>query len=307
MNLFLNNCLQVRRQLQQVIAHGAILGDGVGEWNICDLGAVQHNQATKFALVHQVDGGRTVTGGEHTIERRRSTAALGVAKVDSAGLETGALFDLVRNILADAQQASVPELVNCIAMGSDTTGCRHLGAFRDHNDTEKLPPRSTLFDDRDHRIQIDGLFRHQNGVRPTGDSAVESNPPSIAAHHFTNNHAAVGFGSGVEAINCFRGNADRRIESKTDVSAAQIVIDGLGHADARYTLLNQSIGHALRIVSANRDQRVQLIALNGGDTLLYTARLFADVRTRGAQNGSSQLQDPRDALNRQRHRLVFQN
>src|SRR6185437_12128418 len=114
-------------------------------------------------------------------------------------------------------------------------------------------------------------------------------------------------GRGVKTIDCFRGNADRRIESKTDVSAAQIVIDGLGHADARYTLLNQCIGHALRIVSANRDQRVQLIALNGGDTLLYTARLFADVRTRGAQNGSSQLQDPRDALNRQRHRLVFQN
>ncbi len=56
-------------------------------------------------LVHEVDRGHAEAGGEHAVEGGGGAPALDVAERGVAGLDAGAVLDLVRDALADAAQA----------------------------------------------------------------------------------------------------------------------------------------------------------------------------------------------------------
>src|SRR5581483_12393736 len=76
-----------------------------------DLLPSQCCQAAEFAAMDHIYCAYAVAGSQHAVKCSRSAPALDVAQHDGAGLEAGALLDLLRQQVADAAQANVSELV----------------------------------------------------------------------------------------------------------------------------------------------------------------------------------------------------
>ena len=100
--------------------------------------ALQHDQLAELALVGQVDGRNAVARGQHAVEGCGCAAALRVAQVDRAGLEAGALFDLLGQRLPDAAESRVSERVLLLAHGQLAFDVRQLRALGDDDDGELL-------------------------------------------------------------------------------------------------------------------------------------------------------------------------
>src|ERR1043166_2447011 len=82
-----------------------------GQRHVDDLEPGERNHPPPLPLAHEVDGLQAVARRDQAVERRRRPAALDVAEDGHAGLEAGALFDLLRDPVPDAAQLLVAELV----------------------------------------------------------------------------------------------------------------------------------------------------------------------------------------------------
>src|SRR5581483_1291368 len=138
-------------------------------------------------------------------------------------------------------------------------------------------------------------------------TAVEGDPAGIAAHYLDHDDAIVGLGGSMHAIDGFGGNADRGIEAETKIGAAEIVINGLGHAHDLDSLLKELLGDRLRIVAAESNQRVQLVFCQGFDALRDSTLALGGVGARCAQNGSAAQQNVGNGIQIELRRLIFQD
>src|SRR6266849_125265 len=77
----------------------------------------------------------------------------------------------------------------------------------------------------------EGTLRNQNDVCAAGDSAVRGNPSRMTAHHFDYHHAVMGLSGGMQPVHGISDNRNRRVETKREISSADVVIDRLGNSD----------------------------------------------------------------------------
>src|ERR1700678_743374 len=105
-------------------------------------------------------------------------------------------------------------------------------------------------------LDVDFFFWNQNDVRTAGNSGGVGDPACVAAHDFNYDHAVVRVGGGVDAIDGFGGDHDRSVVSEGLVGAADVIVDGLGNADGIDAVVTQEERDGLRVVAAERDERV---------------------------------------------------
>ena len=182
---------------------------------------------------------------------------------------------------------------------------RQLCAFGDHNDRELLPVIVTVLDDLADVVDIQRLLRHADRIRAAGNAAGDGDPARVAPHHLADDDAVVRFGGGVQAVDGLGRDADCGVEAEAGVGAAQIVVDGLRNADNLHALFDQRIRHALRVVAADGDERVEIVGLDGGEALVDAAFHLARIGARGAQDGAAEVQDAGDRIGVQRPGLVL--
>ena len=113
----------------------------------------------------------------------------------------------------------------------------------------------------------------------------QRDPARVASHHLADDDAAVRRGGGVQTVDRLGGDHDRRIETEADVGAVEVVIDGLGNANAGNAGLDQRVGDGLRVVAADGDERIELVGFEDLNAFLDAALDLADVGARGAENG----------------------
>ena len=200
-----------------------------------------------------------------------------------------------------------PKESTCVALGRLAADFGQLGAFSDHDDAVLLAVVVVVSENSADMIQIDGLLGNQHDMRSAGNARSQRDPAGVASHHFADDDAVVRLGGGVQSIDRFGGDHHRRIEAEADVGAVEVVVDGLGNANAGHAGLNQRVGDGLRIVTADGDQRIELVGLEDLDAFLDPALDFAHIGPRGTKNRAALDQNLVHFLQRQLHGVVVED
>ena len=98
-------------------------------------------------------------------------------------------------------------------------------------------------------------------------------------------------GGYLEPVDGFQCDIQGTVDTDSDFRAAQIVVDGGGHADHRKSLLPKCPGSGLRAVSTDHNERIDVALMKNLDGFplgLFLLELFA---TPAAQKGSASLDD----------------
>ena len=252
----------------------------------------------------EVDGGDAVTGGEHAVVGGGRAAALGVAEVDGAGFVAGALFDFFGEDLADARESDVAEGVDFRADGGLAGVFGEFGSFGDDDDGEALAALPAGAEEAGDVVEVDGVFGGEDDVGSAGDAGGDGDPAGVAAHDFDDLDAGVGFAGGVEAVDGFGGDGDGGVEAEAGVGAGEVVVDGLGDADAVYSALGEFDGDGLGVVAAHGDEGVEFVSGNDFEAALEAAFDFFDVGAGGAKDGAAAVQDAGGGLEIKRQGAV---
>src|SRR5581483_1597695 len=179
------------------------------------------------------------------------------------------------------------------------------GAFGHHHDAEVAPARVTAAQALGDLLDVKGALGNQDDVGAAGDPAVHRDPAGVAAHDLHHDDPVVSLGGGVHTVNGFGGNTDGGVEAEAEVGAAEIVVNGLGNADYLDSALVQAHGDRLRVVAADGDEGVNLVAAQVLHAALQAAFALGRVGARGAQDGAAARQDAGHRLQVERHGLVF--
>src|SRR5206468_644079 len=89
-------------------------------------------------------------------------------------------------------------------------------------------------------INVERPLGDQNYIGAARHAAVNRDPTGVAPHDLNHHHAVVRLGRGMHAINGFGCNADRSVKTEAEISSAQVVVNGLRHADDLYSALVQA-------------------------------------------------------------------
>src|SRR4051812_10500512 len=99
------------RDREERIVDGLQLRRRLGERNADDLVPAERGHLPPLVLRDHVGGVDAEAGAEHAVEGCRRAAALDVAEDGGAGLVAGPLLDHLGDLLPDAAQADVAELI----------------------------------------------------------------------------------------------------------------------------------------------------------------------------------------------------
>src|SRR5258708_1218768 len=108
-----------------------------------------------------------------------------------------------------------------------------------------------------------GNLRDEDDVASAGHARVQRDPAGIASHHFTEEHAMMGFCRRVQAVDGIGGHRKGRIKTKRHIRSAQIIVDGLGYADDVHAEPLKFEGAPKCAVAAHGDEAVDLMFFNG--------------------------------------------
>src|SRR5262245_29022071 len=106
-----------------------------------------------------------------------------------------------------------------------------------------------LFDEFCNLVDVERHFGDQNHVGATGNAAVNGDPPGVATHHLYHDDTVVCFGSGMHAIDGASCYVHGRVKAEGEVSAGEIVVDGLGHANHFDAILKEFLCNGKRVVA----------------------------------------------------------
>src|ERR1700756_297158 len=155
-------------------------------------------------------------------------------------------------------------------------------------------------------IDVDFEFRNQNHVSAAGDAGCVGDPSCVAAHHLDNDHAVVRIGSCVNAIHGLGGNGDCGVKAEGGVGAVDVVVDGLGHADAWHSVFAEVQGDRLSVVAAESNERVDFVDLQDFLDLLDSPWNLLYICARGMKDGAPLELNPVCLLQGQRNPLVVE-
>jgi hypothetical protein len=128
-----------------------------------------------------------------------------------------------------------------------------LYAFGDDNDAEVLAAEFAGANGVTNSLDTEGDFGNEDDVGATGDSGVESDPASVAAHEFDEHDAVVAFGGGVETVDGLGGDDQCSVKTESDFGGVEIVINGFGDADDVDASTREIAGDVLGAVTADDD------------------------------------------------------
>lgn len=151
----------------------------------------------------------------------------------------------------------------------------------------QLDPLGDLFD-------AHLLFGDKDGVGAGRHAGVEGNPANVAAHHFRNHAAVVGFTRGAQAVDRLRGDFHGSVETKGVVRRVEIVIHGLRDADDLQTGVSEAFGCCQGALAADRDDGIDAQPFHVGLDDLRTAAVLEGVGAGSAQDGAALLGDTAD-------------
>ena len=147
-------------------------------------------------------------------------------------------------------------------------------------------------------------------MSPAGNAGFESDPACVASHDLHHHDAVVRFGGGVNLIHGVGSRGERGIETKSDFSGREVVVNGFGYAHDRHASTEKFECDGLRALAADADYRIDPeLAGIGDDFIRNIARDFLAVfdgavlegiaAIGGAQDGAAARQNPADVLQRE--------
>ena len=254
-----------------------------------------------------VDGVQAVALAEQPVVGCGNAAALGVAQADRAGLITGSLLDLIGQLLADTSQARMAEGVQIGRFVDHLPNIWQVAALSHHHHSIMLVVVVVVLEQRTDMVDVYVLLGDQNHVRAAGHAGGVGDPAGIAAHHLDHHHAVVRIGGGMDAVDSLGGNHYGGVEAEGLVGAVDVVVNGLGHAYAGYAVLAQVEVHRLRVVAAQRNQRIDLVGLQNLLHLFDAAGNLLHVGARRVQDGAALQLDAVNILQSEGNELVVQH
>src|SRR6267378_2097906 len=180
-------------------------------------------------------------------------------------------------------------------------------AFSDHNNCSQIASRLARLDHAGDLVEIEWNFRNQNNIRSSSNAAVQRDPAGMAAHYFDYHDSPVTRRRRMHPIECVHHDSDSRIESECCRSGLEIVVDGLGNADAIDASFLQLLCRDHRAIAADNDQRpylqfIQYLLGACNDILRHNRPIAAaDFGNKmaaicGADDGAAQSHDSVNAL-----------
>src|SRR5262249_34898029 len=143
----------------------------------------QRHHLAEATVPYEVRGGEAEAGREHAVARGRRPAALHVAEDGHSRLEARPVFDLPGELLADAAEADVTELVELGLLRDFALlagGVRQLVSLADDDDREVLAAAMPFRDLLAGLLDGQRVLRDENHVRAAGDPAHDRDPARVA-------------------------------------------------------------------------------------------------------------------------------
>ena len=153
---------------------------------------------------------------------------------------------------------------------------------------------------------VERTLRNEDVRGASGDPGVGRDPSGVPAHHLADQHAIVGFGGGVEPVDCIDRDLHGGVKAEGDLGAGEVVVDRLRHADDRHPT-EQLLRHAQGILAADRDQGVDAEPRDRRLHLLGPPLHFERIRPRGPQDRPPARQDPSRPFRGERNDHSFQH
>ena len=125
-----------------------------------------------------------------------------------------------------------------------------------------MPPPKRV----DDVVDVVLVLRDDDGVGAAGDPGVHGDPTLRPSHDLNDDDTVVRFSGGRESVDRFDCDTDRGIESKRNVGPANVIVDGLRHADHRQSLFGKLERRSQRPVAADDDETVDAVGLDGSVT-----------------------------------------
>lgn len=167
-------------------------------------------------------------------------------------------------------------------------------------------PIESLPDDLGEPVDVEGAFRHHDGVGTARHARVQGDPSGVAAHQFDDHDALMRLGGGLEPVQCLGRHRHRRVETEGDIGAGDVVVDGLGHADDRQAGLAEQPSRLEGALAADRDDGVDAEVRAAPRGQFRAAAQLARLYTGRAQDRAAQGQDSADRVEGQRAVVTVQ-
>src|SRR5439155_8105059 len=162
---------------------------------------------------------------------------------------------------------------------------RDLVALADDDDREILALRVTAADVLARLLDGDRMLGDENHVGAAGDAAHHRDPAGVTTHHLDDHDAVVRLRGRVQSVDRLGRDEHCGVEAERVVRRGEVVVDRLRDADdAEVVLLVQPRSDAERVLTADRDEGVELGRLERSQYSLDAAVELERVRARGADD-----------------------
>ena len=259
---------------------------GVGQWHPADVFAAQRHHHPVLAAVCGVGSVDPEPGCQHPVIGGRRATTLHVAQDGDAHFLADPLFHFHRQLLGDAGEALVAELIHPAAaqLHRPLDG---FGALGDHADEVRRTGLKALLDHAAHLLHVIGLLRDQRHMRTGGQPRVQCDPAGVATHHLNQHHPLMRLRGAVQTVNGLGGDLQSGVVAECHVGAVDVVVDGLGHPDHRNALLVEPVRGGQGALAADRDQHVDPVVLQRLFDIGQTGAQFLRVGPGGAEHGAA--------------------
>jgi hypothetical protein len=135
---------------------------------------------------------------------------------------------------------------------------------------------------------------------------VQGDPAGVPSHHLDDQRAVVRLGGGVQPVDGVHGDLHGGVEAERVVGGAQVVVDGLRHADDVEAGRGQLGGDAQGVLAADGDERVDTELVEVAAHRLDAVLDLHDVRTAAAEDGAAAREDAAGLGDAERHRVLLE-
>ena len=110
-------------------------------------------------------------------------------------------------------------------------------------------------------VDVEGRLGDEDHVGAAREPRVGRDPTRVAAHHLHDHHPVVALGGRVQPIDRVGRDLHRGVEPEREVGRREVVVDRLRDADHLHAVARQLVRDAERVLAADRDHRVDAVAL----------------------------------------------
>src|SRR5699024_831656 len=192
--------------------------------------------------LHQLGGMAAELGGQNAVVGAGGAAALHMAGDAHAGLKAGLFLDGGGDAVGGggAETGLGPLGGPLFALHAGFLGVQ--GALGHRDDGEVGAVLGAALDSGADAVDVVGQLGQQDDVRAARNAGIQGQPAGLVAHDLDAHDPAVAAGGGVDAVDDLGRDLDGGVETKGDVGAVDVVVDGLGQADDVQPLPGQQVG-----------------------------------------------------------------